>query len=214
MDASTGPEWYALVDARVVSATAGPADWTLLAHTTRGGPAHFSVQSICFLHPPPSTPPQPPAGARGLRPRRHCVFGERSALQALDGQSRPAAQPRLFFITAVAGRRARLEHSLRLHARNAADFGDSTTPGATCRAEGRRSDGPHVRTNGWVRWEEPVDFGLCLATFDDAHDYKAADLLGILQPTVPVHLVQMPGSFKKAPVRDQRAPFRPLGTPC
>ena len=24
-----------------------------------------------------------------------------------------------------------------------------------------------------------ADFGLCLATFDDAHDYKAADLLGL-----------------------------------
>ena len=50
-----------------------------------------------------------------------------------------------------------------------------------------------------------ADFGLCLATFDDAHDYKAADLLGVLPATVPVHLVQMPGSFKKAPVR---APVR------
>ena len=158
MDASTGPDWFALVDARVVSA-AGPADWTLLAHTTHGGPADFTVQSICLLHPPSSPPSQPPApqpaGARVLRPRRQCVFGERSALQALDGYSRPATQPRLYFITAVAGRRARLEHSLRLHARNAADFGDSTAPGTTCGSGGRvgGADGPTARPDRWGGWD-------------------------------------------------------------
>ena len=137
MDTALGPDWIALLNvwARIpflgtaASATDEAAhldtDWTLMAHVAPAVPVQFSVRSICLRRDPESA-------SRTRRRRRDCTFDEGIALGSLADARRHGprrrANPRpVYFITAVAGRRARLEQSLQLHRRNAVEFGDGTS---------------------------------------------------------------------------------------
>jgi hypothetical protein len=108
----------ALVWARTV--VGGPSlDWTLHVLVPS---AHVQVRSVCARLPPVAFP---------ARPWRQCWYATAAAAtttaaataQALASAARalklpPPPMP-VFFVTAVAGRRTRLEHMLWLHRRNA-----------------------------------------------------------------------------------------------
>ena len=124
-----------VVEAATTAGSGMRVDWTLWAWLDAAHPDVVAVE----VHSACSVTPAPPR-ARSQRPRSRCTFGHDAAIAAHAAAvaslaspppytSDAGSDPRVYFITAIGGRRARLEHMLWMHHRNAVEFGERTGKG-------------------------------------------------------------------------------------